>query len=442
MSLKAGSSVVLINPEIGDDLCGQFHRRFVEYIRDNLEANAFYLADESEQVLIINLDLAGLLLTSYVREACDDIEAATGVPARNVIINNTHTHDAPDTLGLLLDAPKNDVYLAKLRVWLVEAAKAAIASARPARVGWASGEAHIGYNRRVCWADGSHTMYGDTSRPDFTGIEGPDDPSHTVFFALDEADKPIAILHSNCCHATCMESEKFASADFPGEARSLLRGTFGQDLPVLYLQGASGDISPWDQLHPGHHDTERRAKEIGALLAAETMRLIYAAKTTDSPIFRHAYEDVAIGVRLPEPADLAHAREMAALGEEKAGRFEYINSVSGVLRLYDTYKDNPIDMLAVHAVRIGDYAIITNPCELYCRFGLDIKHRSPAAVTAVSQLSDGFSGYCPTIPALMGGGYSAFAIYWCRLETYAGYKIVEASAKLLHDLWPIGEVNA
>ena len=436
MSLKAGSSIVTINCEIGDDLCGQFHRRLTERVRDNLEANAFYLTDGSEQVLLINLDLAGLFETSYVRQACTEIEAATGVPARNVIMNSTHTHEAPDTFGLLLDAPKNEAYLARLRGWLVEAAKAAVASARPASVGWAMGEAHVGYNRRLSWADGSHSMYGDATRPDFTGLEGPDDPSHTVLFALDKAGKPIAIIHSNCSHATCMEGATFASADFPGEARALLRATFGNNLPVLYLQGASGDVSPWDQVHPGHHDGERRAKEMGALLAAETMRLMYAAGTTDAPILRHAFEDVKIGVRLPEPEAIAHAQKMAALGEKKAGRYEYINSISGVLRLHETYKDNPVDMLAVHAVRIGDYAIVTTPCELYCQYGLDIKRRSPAKVTAVSQLADGFSGYCPTIPALMGGGYSAFAISWCRLENNAGYKLVEASARLLHRLWP------
>jgi neutral ceramidase len=53
----------------------------------------------------------------------------------------------------------------------------------------------------------------------------------------------------------------------------------------------------------------------------------------------------------------------------------------------------------------------------------------------VAQLTDGFSGYCPTVPALMGGGYSGSAIHWARLEPYAGYKIVEASARLAHELW-------
>ena len=56
-------------------------------------------------------------------------------------------------------------------------------------------------------------------------------------------------------------------------------------------------------------------------------------------------------------------------------------------------------------------------------------------MTMVAQLADGFSGYCPTVYGLRGGGYSGEAIYWCRLEPYAGYKIVDVSAKLLHHIW-------
>lgn len=435
MTFRAGSATRMINCEIGDDLCGQYHRRLCERIRDSLEANLFYLADEQEQVLLVSLDLAGLFESSYVRGVCAAIESETGIPARNVLLCSTHTHDGPDTLGLLFDSPKNETYLSKLHASLVEGAREAVVAARPARVGWASGTAHIGYNRRLCWADGTHTMYGDSTRPGFTGLEGPDDPSHTVLFAVDENGKLIALAHSNCCHATCMESATFASADFPGEARALLRTAIGAELPVLYLQGASGDVSPWDMMEvPRHHEGERRAREIGAALAAETFRLLHTAQVAHAPVVRHAFENVELAVRLPAGEALERAKEVVALASDRAGRVECVNSAS-ILRLHDEFGEHPFDTLAVHAVRIGDYAIVTNPCELYCQFGLDIKRRSPAAVTAVAQLADGFSGYCPTIPALMGGGYSAEAIYWCRLEPYAGYKLVEVSARLLHQLW-------
>ena len=434
--MKAGSAFHTINPELGVDLAGQLSRRFVEYIRDDLEANALYLADEQLQVLLVSLDLAGLFEEAYVRDTRAAISAATGVPERHIILTSTHTHDGPDTLHLLPDSVKDEPYLARLQQWLVQVCSEAVGSAQPARFGWAAGQAQVGFNRRLCWADGTHSMYGDAQKPDFTGLEGPDDPTHSVFFAVDEEGQYIAVAHNNCCHMTCLESASYASADFAGEARRLVREALGPSLPVLYLQGASGDTSPWNELLAmDRWHGEQRLREVGTLLAAETLRLLHTVTPVADPIFCHEYEDLTLAVRLPEADRLTEARQVVAVGEEAAGRGAWILAQAGVIRLQEEFEANPSENVALHALRVGDFAMVTNPCELYCQFGLDIRRRSPAAVTAVTQLADGYSGYCPTIPGLMGGGYSGEAIHWARLEPYAGYKIVEASAKLVGGLW-------
>ena len=74
------------------------------------------------------------------------IEAATGCPARDVIITSTHTHTGPDTFrGCCSTRRTNQAYIERLETWLIEGAKEGIANARPARVGWGLGRAHIGY---------------------------------------------------------------------------------------------------------------------------------------------------------------------------------------------------------------------------------------------------------------------------------------------------------
>lgn len=433
--MRAGSAFCAINCEIGDDLAGQLHRRLCEGVRDDLEANVLYLADDNLQLLLVSLDVAGLFTPAYVQGLRQAAAAATGVPERHVIITSTHTHDAPDTLGLLPDSVKNDPYLARLQEKLAQVAAEAVGRAREARFGWAAGEAHVGFNRRLCWADGSHSMYGDAGRPDFTGLEGPDDPTQTVLWVVDEDDRYLAIVHANCCHATCIESGLLASADFPGEARRLLRDALGAELPVLYLQGASGDTSPWNELGPvRRYDGQQRLREVGALVAGETLRLLHAMAPVADPVFRHDFEDLKLDVHLPEAAALEEAQRLAAAGEE-AGRGPWIIATAGVLRLQEEFAADPVEHVALHAIRIGDYVILTNPCELYCQFGLDLRRRSPAGVTTIAQLADGFSGYCPTIPGLMGGGYSGDAIYWARLEPYAGHKMVESLSRLAHGLW-------
>jgi len=282
-------------------------------------------------------------------------------------------------------------------------------------------------------------MYGNAARPEFTGLEGPDDPSHAVLAVNDAEGKCMAIVHNNCCHATCLEGAMFASADFPGEARRLIREAVSASIAVLYLQGASGDTSPWNMLKtPSRYSGEQRVREIGATLAAETLRLLREAPMTDAPILRHAFEQMTLTVRLPSPEQVKRAEEIEAQGEAQVKRWDYVLAVCGVLRLQREFASHPHDTVPVHAVRVGDLAIVTNPCELYCQFGLDIKRRSPAPMTMIAQLAGGRAGYCPTIPGQLGGGYSGDAIYWSRLEPYAGYKIVEASARLANGLWRSG----
>jgi neutral ceramidase len=42
---------------------------------------------------------------------------------------------------------------------------------------------------------------------------------------------------------------------------------------------------------------------------------------------------------------------------------------------------------------------------------------------------------CPTIASILGGGYSGQPISWTRLESRAGYRMVEAAGPMLSRLW-------
>lgn len=435
MALLVGASSRVINCEIGDGICGQLHHRKCEYIRDNLEANAMYISDGKLSVLIVSLDLI-FLERRFVKSATELISSKTKIPAKNILLCCTHTHEGPYTYPLMFDAPVDENYMNRLKNWLTEVAEESVKSAKPAMVGSGLGQAHVGFNRRVCWTNGRHTMYGDTSQPGFNGLEGPDDPRHAVLFALDEKKELIAILHNNTSHATCMEAANFASADFPGSARAKIRKCVGRGIPVLYLQGASGDVSPWNLLKhsTAQRKNEQRNEEMGELLAGETMRLIYDSPVCESPVLGYAYEDLKIAVRIPSEEERGNAKKVIDMGLEKAGRWDYVLNESK-LRLYKEFKDDPFDIIPVHTVRIGNLAIATNPFEFYCQFGLDIKRRSPAQITIVSQLTNAAPGYCPTIPSIMGGGYSGETIYWCRMEPYCGYKVVEKTEELLYGLW-------
>ncbi len=435
-SCRAGAATRNINPEIGSFLPGQLHNRRMTHVRDPLEINMLYIANRNSGICLVSMDSAGIFNMAQLNEMRAIISRVTGLPVSNITISSTHTHTGGHAWSLIHDAPDDDGYLQLIYDNIESASQEAFNSARPASIGTATGIAHVGYNRRMCWEDGSHTMYGDSSRPDFTGLEGPDDPTHTILFARDEDGKYIAICHNNCSHSTCVEGAIYASADFPGESRRIIREALKTDVPVLYLQGASGDTSPWNVLnYPWRYDDEQRMHEAGATIAAETLRLLHCTQTINNPIINVSATMPVMQLRMPTEDELAKARITKENGEDKTNRWDYVLDVDGVLRLWDEYHENQQEEVPLSAMRIGDLVIATNPYELYCQFGLDIRRRSKAKHTMIAQLTNGCLGYVPTIYGILGGGYSGRAIYWARMEPYAGYITVDETAKLINELY-------
>jgi neutral ceramidase len=432
--LQVGAATTIITPPIGSWKQGAGVTRKGERIRDELEANVLYISDGETPLLLISCDLVGLNLGDVVpiREA---ISRETDVPPRQVILTCTHTHSGPSLLKTNYHMPVDRAYIDSLLPKLVTVSAKAVAQAQAGKIGWGLGEAQIGFNRRACWEDGSHSMHGNSKRIDFAGLEGPDDPAHLALFAVDSDQNPVAVLYHNTSHPTNFYNASLFSSDYADEARKIIRAELG-DIPVLYLNGAQGDINMNNLLAPKKEDREDRLKRIGKMLADETLRLYHEADFHAEAQLGHEVEDLEIEVRLPDAEAVSEARKVLArvdAGENITG----MNLILpfGTVHLQEEYGERPVDTLPVHALRIGDVALVTQPCELYCQFGLDIKRRSPAPLTAVVGLADGYCGYCPTIAGVMGGGYSGQPISWTRLEPFAGYRIVEAAGPMLNRLW-------
>jgi hypothetical protein len=85
----------------------------------------------------------------------------------------------------------------------------------------------------------------------------------------------------------------------------------------------------------------------------------------------------------------------------------------------------------LNVLRVGDAAVCTNPAELFVEYGLAFRERSPARVTLISELTDGYVGYVPTERAFARGGYETWAAPTSQLVPEAGEQIVRATQGLL-----------
>ncbi len=435
--LKSGAASAVITPELGTQIQGAgIPDQPALSVRDELEANALFLSDGNTPVLLVSCDI-GSLQSEFVATARAEMAEASDLPERSIIITCTHTHSAPSVHKTNYLKPIEHGFLDDLREHLTNLAVEATQVARPAMVGWGLGEARLGYNRRCCWANGSHSMYNPEGREDFTGLEGPDDPSHLALFACDTDGAPLAVLYNNAAHPTAFYGQNVFSADFPGAARENLREELG-DIPVLFLNGAQGDICRNLSI-PGQgqrFSAEQSVLHYGHVAAGETMRLFHETVLRDDVSLGHCYEDLSLPVQLPDPQRLEWARSVL----ERMDSGEDIRGMEGILAwgavsLQDAFAEDPVDSVAIHALRLGDVALVTQPFELFCQFGLDIKRRSPTDLIGVCSLADGHGGYCPTMYGIIGGGYSGEPIQWRRFSPDAGYRVADEACRLLHSVW-------
>jgi len=434
-TIRAGTAHIVINNAIGTDIQAATVRNKVMRIRDDLEANALWLESGGEQLLMISCDLVGLEL-DYVQEILPVIARACGIPPENILIGCSHTHSGPAIMGPTCpDKPIDKSYLQNLQEWLVKAGKSAVESASPAKIGYGKGKAQIGYNRRCCWADGTHTMHGDTTRPDFTGLEGGDDPQHTALFVMDMQDHVKAILYNNTAHTTTFYGADFLSADYPGAARKNFRDVFG-DVAVLFFNGAIGDISLENQMATDvcRETSEQKMARVAKLITDETLRLLREAKFHCRLTLKHRMQRLDIPVRLPSAERLKWAQNTMAKAR-RTGTLDLETSTAyQTLVLHERFAERNIEKVDLHAVRMNDLAFVTVPCEIFTHFGQRIKARSPFEITALFGLVNGDMGYCPTTEGILGGHWGGDPMLVARWDMTAGYRIVDEWAKLLYSL--------
>lgn len=439
--MKAGAARRITNNELGTDIQGAsvFHK--VERIRDDLEANALWLDSGDCGILFLTCDLGGLEL-DFVQEILPDIAAAAGVSKDQVMIASSHTHSAPSVLGPTHpDKDFDEPYLERMKAWFCEIAQEAVTSAEPVSIAWGEGRAEIGYNRRVCYADGSHEMHGDPTRPDATGLEGTTDPRHMALFVRGSDGTLKAVLFNSTSHPVNFYGADFLSADYPGAARTFLREVLG-DIPILFINGAIGDISIMDEYWKGRspETADQRVARCAHIVTGETLRLLQHADFKDDVSMGHVLNryDVALNHLSAERLEWAKG----VMADYRAGKISASDLTVATafmnLLLEERYGDRETETIDLHAGYIGEFAFASVPCELFTHFALNIKRRSPFPSTALFGIVNGDAGYCPTIEGRMGGSWEGTASLTSRWEDKAGYLFVDELTRMLYALHKAG----
>ena len=287
---------------------------------------------------------------------------------------------------------------------IADAVKSAWTGRAAGGIAFGLGHAVVGRNRLTVDRSGAGRMYGRTDTPHFSHIQGYED--HSVhFLSTYLPDGTLSGLVVNlACPAQAETSGRQVSADFWHETRAELRRRFGERLFVLPQVSAAGDQ---DTNEPFESAAARRM----ARLAGRTARQEIAVRIADAaervlPLIRSEIDWHPI---------FAHRVEVLELPRR------------------ELQPDDPNLPVEVHALRLGDVAVVTNPFELFLDYGIQIKGRSPAIQTFVVQLA-GPGSYLASARAMESGGYGATSGSR-EVGPEGGRELVEATLKWLESLW-------
>lgn len=212
-----------------------------------LEANAVTLRWGRDCVLFISVDLlfAGERLTRAVEEEA----ARHGLPRTSVVIVASHTHFAPatdDTKPLL--GAVDPVVLAEIEARLRALVSRSLTVAPVAASVIATrASTELNVNRRRRWPFPTWTRAGLRFTPSVAMAPEPSgrrDGSIDVLRVEDAAGTVLGVLWKFACHPVGYPVAETMTSEFPGVVRDRLRAAVGRDVPVVFLQGFSGDVRP------------------------------------------------------------------------------------------------------------------------------------------------------------------------------------------------------
>ncbi|MXV84816.1 hypothetical protein F4X88_18670 [Candidatus Poribacteria bacterium] len=198
-----------------------------------LYARVLVLADGEKQLAIVTADY-GQFSLQYNKVLLEAIQDATGIPPAHVVINCSHTHNAPGVDGREMSEASE----AWLATCLADLVKDAVGKLEPATLRVGRAPVQVGYNRRIMNDEGYITMAPNP--------EGPVVPWVDVLGAYDVNGDIIAVLFSHAAHPVIVHwSSEEMGADFPGYAVEHLRN-FLELKPksiLLFAQGCAADIN-------------------------------------------------------------------------------------------------------------------------------------------------------------------------------------------------------
>lgn len=405
-SFDVGVGTVDITPAGEVTLAGSPSPEKTSVVDTRLFVKAMVISSGEQMVAIVTVDTLKYF-TEFADQARKHVEATTGIPASNVVICASHTHRGPLCY----------YYKDRIVTPIGKAVALAVNDLTPCRIGASTGTVEgVSENRRLL-KDGEawNRWLVKPSERDSYPVAGPVDPEVGVLAVVGMNGEYRAILYNYACHPTSTQGAMI-SADYPGHVQQYVEQHLGYEVPTLFLAGACGDINP-----NYNEKSNSFGKKLGEEILKSLGNLEYIVKPT---LCIESREEDMPGRAHPEFKEEEVARKWPGQLEHYRKAFEAMKQ-----------RERPIYRFLFTGIRIGDdFAMVTNPDELFCEIGMSIKEHSPFKHTMVVEQTNGARGYVPTAKAFEEGGYETWYGEHSYLSTRAGEIVESKSLDILRQL--------
>jgi neutral ceramidase len=449
---KAGFAQRDITPDLGMEMPGNYGKVYGRSVHDACKVRAAVFDDGRKRVALVGID-ALMIRRETVLAARKAIQARCAIPPENVMIGASHSHSSGPTgmilpgefdhasplvqkLAYELSSTADPGYLKRVEQALVEAVCLANDFRVEAKCSFGSGrEEKVSFNRRLRMKNGLTFSHPGRGNPETLDYAGPIDPEVGVIGAWNKEGRLLGVIVNFACHATT--SPPGFSANWIHYLEQTIRGTV-EAVPVVFLQGACGDITQVDNLSryqdsPG----DQQARRVGGRVGAEAVKVLLSAELGDATPVDAKAKVWKMKRRVPAPERVKRALELVQKPEKEVGHSEWVFAKETVL-LDAFLAKNPEEEVEVQAIQVGPAVFVSNPAELFVQFGLDVKKGSNFPLTFPVELANGCVGYVPTEEAFgpTGGGYETRLTSYSNLEITAGRQFVEAGLELAKQMNP------
>jgi hypothetical protein len=267
----------------------------------------------------------------------------------------------------------------------------------PARLAAGKGpfeSAYMAHNRRLVRAGIVSAMWENPDRRPTKPV----DPTVGVIRVEDMTGKVRAFAVQYACHPVTLMGASAVSRDYPGAMVDHIEQELGPDCMAMFLQGASGDLDPYDLHNLRGENRFNIARQAGISLAKGALQIAQSLK--------------------PQSASAIQVKESLLTIPNRHGK---LSTEVGLLTM-----------------AIGrELALVAIPGEPFIQHQLDLTAQSPIANSFIIGLAYHGKGtpfvvYIPTAQAVKEGGYGASECSFLAPE--AGEKMVCEAVARLQDL--------